>query len=304
MWEVLLDSLIDTLKLFPFLLIIYILIELLEQKASLTERRHLLQGKFAPVIATATGIVPQCGFSVMAAKLYEKGYIRTGTLLAIFIATSDEAFIILLSNGSSAISLMPLIMIKITVGLAVGYAVNFILRKESLTAMPLHIEHHDHHDHRNHHDDEEELEGYSCGRHHDEHSIVKTYIVAPLLHSLKITAYLFIVTLVFNGIVYAMGGEEVLADHILGGRWGQPLISALVGLIPTCASSVVITGAYINNGLLFGSCVAGLCANAGLGFVVLLKDTKKIKRNILLIVTLYLVAAATGVVVNAVALLF
>ena len=112
-FEVIGDAFLDTLKVFPFLLIIYILIEILEHRTSLTQNKNILQGSLAPLIGSATGIVPQCGFSVMAAKLYDKGFIRTGTLLAVFIATSDEALIIMLSELSSASWIMPLILIKL-----------------------------------------------------------------------------------------------------------------------------------------------------------------------------------------------
>jgi hypothetical protein len=291
MWDILLDAFLDTLKIFPFLLVIYILIELLENKTSFTRNHALLQGKLAPLLGTATGLIPQCGFSVMAAKLYDKGLIRTGTLLAVFIATSDEAFIILLSSGAvnpqAAASLMPMVLIKLVVGLSVGYLVNFLLSNEKLAELP----------------DEEEVHAYSCGREHEGHSKLDVYLWEPLLHSLKISLYLFLVNLIFGFLIDAVG-QETISSYMIGGPWFQPFITALIGLIPNCASSVLITQAYVNNGILFGSCVAGLCSNAGLGFVVLLKNTKKLKRNILLILATYLIAAATGVVVNGVMLAF
>jgi hypothetical protein len=129
------------------------------------------------------------------------------------------------------------------------------------------------------------------------------YLWEPLLHSLKISLYLFLVNLIFGFLIDAVG-QETISSYMIGGPWFQPFITALIGLIPNCASSVLITQAYVNNGILFGSCVAGLCSNAGLGFVVLLKNTKKLKRNILLILATYLIAAATGVVVNGVMLAF
>jgi hypothetical protein len=291
MWNILLDAFLDTLKIFPFLLVIYILIELLENKTTFTRNHAILQGKLAPLLGAATGLIPQCGFSVMAAKLYDKGYIRTGTLLAVFIATSDEAIIILLSSGAvnaqAMASLMPLVLIKLVVGLGVGYLVNFLLSGEKLATIS----------------DQEEVHAYSCGREHEGKSKLHVYLWEPLLHSLKISLYLFIVNLVFGFILDAVG-EETVASWFIGGLWFQPFITALVGLIPNCASSVLITQSYINNAIYFGSLVAGLCTNAGLGFVVLLKNTKKIKRNILLLITIYLVSVATGIVVNAVMLGF
>lgn len=284
-WEIILDAFLDTIKVFPFLLVIYILIEFLEHRTSFTRNRKILQGNLAPLIGTATGLVPQCGFSVMAANLYDKGLIRTGTLLAVLIATSDEAFIILLSSGTAAAAIMPLVVIKLLVGVGVGYLVNFIYSAEKLAE-----------------GDVEEIHAYSCGREHDGKSELKIYLVGPLLHSLKIALYLLIVNLVFGFVIDAVG-EETIASAMIGGVYFQPFITALIGLIPNCASSVIITGAYINNAITFGSCVAGLCANAGLGLVVLYKNTKKIKRNIVFTIVLYIISAAAGLVVNCIMLL-
>lgn len=284
-WEIILDAFLDTVKVFPFLLVIYILIEFLEHRTSFTRNRKILQGNLAPLIGTATGLVPQCGFSVMAANLYDKGLIRTGTLLAVLIATSDEAFIILLSSGTAAAAIMPLVVIKLLVGVGVGYLVNFIYSVEKLAE-----------------GDVEEIHAYSCGREHDGKSELKIYLVGPLLHSLKIALYLLIVNLVFGFVIDAVG-EETIASAMIGGVYFQPFITALIGLIPNCASSVIITGAYINNAITFGSCVAGLCANAGLGLVVLYKNTKKIKRNIVFTIVLYIISAAAGLVVNCIMLL-
>lgn len=284
-WEIILDAFLDTIKVFPFLLVIYILIEFLEHRTSFTRNRKILQGNLAPLIGTATGLVPQCGFSVMAANLYDKGLIRTGTLLAVLIATSDEAFIILLSSGTAAAAIMPLVVIKLLVGVGVGYLVNFIYSAEKLAE-----------------GDVEEIHAYSCGREHDGKSELKIYLVGPLLHSLKIALYLLIVNLVFGFVIDAVG-EETIASAMIGGVYFQPFITALIGLIPNCASSVIITGAYINNAITFGSCVAGLCANAGLGLVVLYKNTKKIKRNIVFTIVLYLISSAVGLIVNCIMLL-
>lgn len=284
-WDIILDAFLDTVKVFPFLLVIYILIEFLEHRTSFTRNRKILQGNLAPLIGTATGLVPQCGFSVMAANLYDKGLIRTGTLLAVLIATSDEAFIILLSSGTAAAAIMPLVVIKLLVGVGVGYLVNFIYSAEKLAE-----------------GDVEEIHAYSCGREHDGKSELKIYLVGPLLHSLKIALYLLIVNLVFGFVIDAVG-EETIASAMIGGVYFQPFITALIGLIPNCASSVIITGAYINNAITFGSCVAGLCANAGLGLVVLYKNTKKIKRNIVFTIVLYIISAAAGLVVNCIMLL-
>ena len=257
--------------------LLYVLIEFLEHRTSVTHNKNLLRGGLAPLLGAAVGVIPQCGFSVMAAKLYDKKLIRTGTVLAVFLATSDEALIILLSEGSKAFSVMPIIAIKFVVAVAVGYAANALLRRENLSELS----------------ENEEVHGTPCGHDHEEDSKVKRYLVHPLLHSLEIFAYILAVNILFGILIYYVT-EESLAAFLQGGLWYQPLIAAAVGLIPNCASSVVITQTYILGGLSFGGCIAGLCANAGLGFVILFKNAKKWKRNLILMAVLYGISIAVG----------
>lgn len=281
MWEIILDAFLDTLIVLPFLIIIYILIEFLEHRTTFTRNHKILQGNVAPLIGSATGLIPQCGFSVMAAKLYDKGLIRTGTFLAVLLSTSDEALIILLSSGQNAMYVMPIIVIKLIIGVGIGYLVNFIFTAEKLQESG-----------------PEEIHAYSCGREHDGKSDFKVFFLNPLLHSLLIAFYLLVVNLIFGFIIEAVGEDKIASSLMIGGAYWQPFITALIGLIPNCASSVVITQVFIDKGILFGSCIAGLCANAGLGLVVLFKNTKKIKRNIVFVITLYIISAVAGLVVN------
>lgn len=287
--DVILDALKDTLIVFPFILIIYMLIELLESGSSLQRGRNSLQGPLAPVLGAATGIIPQCGFSVMAAKLYDKGLIRTGTIISVFIATSDEALIILLVNSplsaAAAQSILPLIVIKLFVAIAAGYLINAVIPDKHAETTPLYSP---------------DGEAYSCGREHSGKSAVSIYFLEPLLHALKITAYILIVNLVF-GFIISEVGEDKIAAGLIGGKYFQPFITAAVGLIPNCASSAIITETYVRGGIMFGSCVAGLCTNAGLGLVVLLKNVKKLKRNILLVITIYALSVLVGIVINVIA---
>lgn len=286
--EIILDAFWDTLKLFPFLFLIYILMEILEHRTKLTQSQKILQGGFAPLIGSATGLIPQCGFSVMAAKLYDRGFIRTGTILAVFIATSDEALIIMISDMSVAPDVMPLVLIKLLVSVGAGYLANCILPKEKLAKVG----------------STHDVPAHFCCSEHDGgllggSSDFKEYIVSPLLHSLKIAGYLLIVNLVFGYIIDIVGGvEKISATAMEGGAFVQPLITGLIGLIPNCASSVILTGAYTNKAILFGSLVGGLCSNAGLGLVVLFKNTKKIKRNILLVIAMYVISVVVGIAVN------
>ncbi len=285
LWEVVLDAFLDTLKILPFVLVIYVVIELIEHRTTVTQNHKLLRGNTAPLMGAVTGIIPQCGFSVMAAKLYDKKLIKTGTVLAVFLSTSDEALIILLSGYEHAAAIMPLVLIKLAVSIGVGYLANFLLANETQEVIA----------------PDADVHAYSCGHEHEGEQWVNLYIIRPLIHSLKIALYLLIVNLVLGFIIYGVGEENISAS-LIGGAFFQPFITAAVGLIPNCASSVIITGAYMNGGVTFGSMVAGLCANAGLGLVVLFKNTNQIKRNILLVATLYAVGVVTGVIINAIML--
>lgn len=291
--EVILDALKDTAIVFPFILIIYILIELLENGTTASKSRRALQGPLAPLIGSATGLIPQCGFSVMAAKLYDKGLIRTGTIMAVFLATSDEAIIILLSssvgseasNVKAAQAILPLILVKLFIAVAIGYLVNAVVPDRHADTQPLY--------------GAGEVTSYSCGHDHEGKSAARLYVLEPLFHTLKVTAFILLVNLIL-GFIIAEVGEDKIAAGLIGGTYYEPFITAAVGLIPNCASSTVITETYVKGGVAFGSCIAGLCTNAGLGLVVLLKNTKKIKRNILLVISLYAISVISGIVINVV----
>lgn len=288
MTDVLLDAVLDTLKVLPFLLIIYIVIELIEHKTSVFANRKILQGGLSPLIGSAAGLVPLCGFSVMAAKLYDKKFIRTGTLLAVFIATSDEAIILLLSNVTNvkAISaVLPLLIIKFVLAVAVGYAAYAILRRERVDEVaPTKMDAPD----------------YECGHEHPEETSLQLYFLTPLIHALKIALYLLVINLIFGIIIFYVG-EENIANSLGTNVFLQPLITTAVGLIPSCASSVLLTSAYTGGIITFGSMAAGLVVNAGMGFMILLKDFKRIKQNLALIAFLFALAYVVGVIINIVA---
>lgn len=277
-WLILSDALLDSLKVFPFLFLMYVLIELLERRTAITRGRNILRGPLAPLLGAAAGIVPQCGFSVMAAKLYDKRLIRTGTLLSVFFATSDEAIVLLLSGGrgAKAFAVMPLVGILFLVALAAGYACNALFRGETLCELP----------------EGEEVHGTRCGHDHEEDSPLRRYLVHPLLHSLEIFAYILAVNLAFGFVMHY--AADAIAAFLQGGYWYQPLVAALVGLIPNCAASVLVSQAYVLGGLSFGGLVAGVCANAGLGFLILFKNTKNIRRTLAVLGVMYAVGVAAG----------
>ena len=303
-WEITLHALKDTYPLLIWVFLIYALIELLDGKTNI-QKGNKLSGRLGPIIGSATGLIPQCGFSVMASKLYEKKYITVGTLLAIFFATSDEAFIILLSSGEGAVWVLPLLATKIALGIMVGYGVDGFLKligRGQVCVEPLETNNTAPKTSKDiflgRYEKEQEVEVVcSCGKIHDGSSLWVKYLLNPFLHTLKVGAFIFLVNFVLTAIVHGVG-EDAFRSFMQRGKFVQPLVSCAIGLIPNCASSVVITEAFLSGGIAFGSCVAGLCANAGMGFVVLLKNTKKWKRNLGLIAFSYALSVIVGIVLN------
>ena len=306
--EWLLHALKDTAPLLPFIFFIYALIELLESKADL-KRVSRLGGNLGPLLGSATGLIPQCGFSVMAAKLFEQKYITIGTLFAIFMATSDEAFIIMLSSGEGAAWVLPLLLSKVLGGVVVGYGVDLVFRAfgrrqvrvempETVNGQPTTT----HEIFMQRYLEERDVEAScSCGRDHSGESAWKNYLFYPLLHTIKVGLFILLVNFALEAIIHGVGGEDVFAKFMKRNRFLQPVVSCAVGLIPNCASSVVITESFLSGAITFGSCLAGLCANAGMGFVVLLRNGRKWKRNVMMIFVCYLVSVSVGLLFNLVA---
>ncbi|MBE5735048.1 MAG: hypothetical protein E7361_01170 [Clostridiales bacterium] len=305
--HILLHSLEEALIIFPMLFLIYILIEVIENKcAKKWKTKSFLDNKYSPVIASAVGIIPQCGFSVVATDLYSEKKINIGTLLAIFIATSDEALPILIGGNYNAFLhifdgnfannplkyVILLVIIKFVYAVIIGYTVNFIYnrikRRKGIfidggaltnSAVP-------HHDH-----------DYGCCGHDvvEEESSFKHFILHPLVHSLKICLYIFIVSAILSGIIEWVGLESISS---MNSSLFQPLLVALIGLIPNCASSLVITNLFLGGAISFASCIAGLCANAGVALLVLFKNNKNIKENLMILTTLYGTSAILGFVLQ------
>ncbi len=275
-WDVLLDALLDTLKIIPFLFIAFILISVVEDKVASAKFKDLLGGKLAPMIGASTGVVPVCGFSVMAAKLYQTGCITLGTLTAIFISSSDEAVILLLTGGNWQYFLLS-VLIKALVGAGVGYAVGRIFKEVPFIA-------------QEHCIDEQTGHCCHCGREQDK---LHKYLLHPLLHCAKTGAYVLLVNVVLGLVIYFVG-EDNFTSFIQGTGFVQPVVAALVGLIPNCAASAAIVGVFDGGGLCFGGLVAGLITNAGLGLAIVAKDVKNWKKTLLIILTLFTVGVAVG----------
>ncbi len=304
-WDVILDALLDTLKLFPFLFLLYVLIELMEHNTKVGRASRALSGKWAPLVGSATGLVPMCGFSVMAAKLYEHRHVTLGTLLAVFISTSDEAFLVMLVSEMSwlnkLVSILSMCGIKLVLGAGVGYLVDVLSRRKEVSPLPEYDVH-------GHHVCDEpsqtplpDAEGaYTACEHAHAEKWFLLYLVSPLLHALKVAAFVLAVNLLF-GYLFFFVGEDVVIGFLRGsGYWYQPLVCAVLGLVPNCVSSVILAEVYAMGGIAFGSCMAGLVVNTGLGILVLFRRGGEWKRALVIAAGLLLLGIAVGYAVNAV----
>lgn len=273
--EIALDSLFDSLKVLGLAFVIYFILSFFEGKiASLLERKK----KAAPVLGTAAGVIPQCGISVVASDLFSSGHITLGTVVAIFIACSDEALPILFGDFSGRWYMgFALIGIKIVGGALIGIFIDLLFRKKNKE-----VEHHLEECHEEH-----EIHKGCCGHEIHEHkeekeSFVHEHLIHPLIHSLKIFAYALLVSFIFGLFFEWLGTIADLEAILSASYWFSPLIAILIGLIPNCASSVLISELYISGAVPFGALVAGLAVNAGLGTLYLLKNKNTFKKALVI----------------------
>ena len=278
MLHVLEHTLIDTIKLLPFLFLAYLVIEYIEQKAG-DKTTHIIQkaGKFGPVLGGILGIVPQCGFSAAASNLYAGRIVTMGTLIAIFLSTSDEMLPILISEAVPVGTIITILLIKLGIAIVVGMLVDLIFRKKKVE------------------DSKEEIHKL-CDEEHchcEESGIFKS----SLIHTLQIFAYILVISFVLNLIIHYVG-EDNIASLVLNVPVVGPLISSLVGLIPNCASSVILTQLYLENIISMGSMIAGLLVNSGIGILILFRVNKSKKENFTILGILYLVGAISGIILD------
>lgn len=274
MWDIILDSLLDTAKLIPFLLLTYIVMEYLEHRAGAATIRLVRRGgKWGPVIGAVVGVVPQCGFSAAAASLYAGRVITLGTLIAIFLSTSDEMLPILISAKVSPILIAQILGIKVVMGMAAGFCMDLFHRGKQQEQEHIHeLCEHDH---------------CHCG----EGGILRS----ALLHTLQIAGFILVINFVLNLLL-----EQVGADTMSQWIWNRPvigeLLSGAVGLIPNCASSVAITQLYLEGAMDFGAMISGLMANTGVGLLVLCRSNRHGSENLKIIGLLYGISVLGGLI--------
>ncbi len=282
MTEIVTDAVMDTIRLFPFLFLTYLALEWTEHRAEdMTKGLVRKSGQFGPFIGAVCGAVPQCGFSAAAGSLYAGRVITMGTLFAIYLSTSDEMLPILLSEKAPLSLIAAIVLCKILIGMCAGFAVDFLMRRRQ-TQTGGHIGESCSHG------------GCRCG----SGGIVK----AALRHTLQVTFFIFLVTLGLNYMLHSMGAETVAALFPHTGIRGE-LAAGLIGLIPNCAASVMVTQLYLQGVLDFGALLSGLLTGSGAGLLVLFQTNHNWKENIGITAGLYLTGTACGVLVNAIGLI-
>lgn len=268
------DAVWDTLRILPFLFAAFLALEAIEHYSTKFSNRILSRvGKAGPLVGALLGCIPQCGFSAAAANLYCAGLVSLGTLLSVFLSTSDEAVLILIAHPGSGKSIAALLFWKVLIGVIAGFLIDILFRNRK---------------------EEKHVEDLcrTCGC-HDEKGILKP----ALRHTGRLGVYLFLFTLCLN-LLLAFIGTERLAGFLGKDTLFQPFLAALLGMIPNCAASVLITELYLAGGLSFGAAIAGLSAGAGVGLAVLFRTNHSLRENLSILLLLYGCAVAAGLLLN------
>lgn len=280
MSEVILEAVIDTLKLVPFLFVAFLIIELIEHKMSEKTKKIITKSdKFGPVIGSILGIIPQCGFSSLATNLYVTRIISLGTLISIYLSTSDEMLPLLLSENVAMDIIMTILLIKVFVGMLSGFLIDFFLRKKEKTNINYDI----------------------C---EDEHCDCKHGIFSSSIkHTLNILIFILLCNLIIN-ILFEYLGHDYLSNLFMKDSLFSPFVTSLIGLIPNCGASVVLTQLFINNAINMSALISGLLTGSGVATLVLLKENKNKKESLFIILLIYLIGVISGISIEIFNLIF
>ena len=285
MLEILLDTGIDALKLLPFLFVTYLIMEYIEHKTG-DKTKNIIKksGKWGPVLGAILGVFPQCGSSAAAANLYAGKVITMGTLIAIFLSTSDEMLPILISEAAPVELILKVLAVKLAIGLIAGIVIDCVgqvFRKK-----------------REKKEEEETGEeiGHMCEHEHC-HCEKEGIFKSSIKHTLNIFVFIIIISLIMNIIIHFIG-EENISNLILNMPVVGPLIAGIVGLIPNCASSVILTQLYLQNVISLGSMIGGLLVGSGIGMLVLFRVNENFKENMKILTILYLIGVLSGIIID------
>lgn len=273
MQEIVIETITDSLKLLPFLFFAFLIIEYTEHAIS-NKGKKLIQksGKYGPIIGSILGLFPQCGFSVVATNLYITRIISLGTLIAIYLTTSDEMLPIMVAEHAPLNTILPLLIIKLIVGIIFGVLIDTFLKQKE-TKIDYNICNHQH-----------------C---HCEKGLIKS----SLIHTIKTFIFIFIITFILNATFYFLG-ENTIKTLFKNVSILTPFLTALIGLIPNCASSVILTELYLENIITLAPAISGLLVSAGVALIVLFKENKNLKENLKITGLLYTISVLTGLIIE------
>lgn len=280
MLDVIIDTLIDTFKLLPFLFLTYLIMEYIEHKTSSKTKEAIKKsGKFGPLLGGLVGIFPQCGFSVSATNLYAGRVITLGTLMAVYLSTSDEMLPILISEAAPISLILKILGIKLVIGIVVGFIIdmlhqfskkrNFFKNQPSESSIEKLCEH----DH--------------C---HCEEGIFKSAI----RHTISITLFIAIITFLINTVIFFIG-EDNLSNLLGNTSFLAPILASLIGLIPNCAGSVILTKLFLSNVISASAMIGGLLVSSGVGLIVLFKINRPLKDSFKIVTLLYIISVICAI---------
>ena len=283
--EVVLDGLIDVLKLIPFLFVAFLILEYIEHKMSKKNKDILSRNKkVGPLVGSFLGAFPQCGFSSLATNLFSSRVITLGTLIAVYLSTSDEMLPLMIAQKVNVLTIIKIIGAKFIVGLIFGYIIDLIYRKNHKKEEKI-----DSHIHDMCHD-------HDC---HCEDGILKSSII----HTLKIVLYIFIATILIGSLIYFIG-EDSIKNILKHGNILTYFLASLIGLIPNCASSVIITELYLNSMISLGTLLSGTLTGAGVGLLILFKENKHFKENLMIVSIIYFIGVLIGFLIDLIGIVF
>lgn len=272
-----LDAICDSIHLLPFLFIVFVLIEIIEfYHADKMNALLKKSGKSGVLVGALASIIPQCGFSVIASSLYSNRIITRGCLIAVYLATSDETIPILLATPAKVYLIIPIVGIKLFIGIIMGYLIDLIFPQKIIKDT-----------------NEVDIIEEGCCKHDIEHGSKRELVIHPILHTANVFAFILVITLLLN---YFLANVNV--DNLIGGsKFIQPIIASFIGLIPNCAVSIGLTMMLIKGTISFGAVMSGLLSNAGLGLLVLLKNND-FKDTAKIILLLLVISILSGIIIN------
>ncbi len=279
------DAVIDSFHVLPLLFIVFIAIEFIEYFYSEKINNFMKNTeKASPIIGSLAAIIPQCGFSVIASTLYIRKFITKGTLIAIYLATSDEAIPILLAAPEQTHFVLPIIGIKLVIGICAGYLIDFILKDNKYIPIAQETDNNDEHE--------------GCCKHSVSQKRKRELIIHPVKHTLNIFVFILGITILLNFLIFVYGKYAML--HVIFGKIKilEPVITAFIGLIPNCAVSIALTMLLIKGSISFGAVMSGLLANAGLGILILFRHNENIKDTIKIITILLSISITSGLIIQ------